>query len=315
MHRAIGSWEAQVRDYLGLRTRLGYRLRTAGEELVLFARHLDKIQHNGPLTADVAIRWAKLPTNAKPEYWAWRLGVVRLFVKHLAATDPGHEVPALEALGRTYARRSPHIYSDEEIAALLDATRMIKPTNALPPHTFRVFFGLLAAAGMRCGEALALQREHVDLVGGRLLILKGKLGKTRDLPLHPSTVDALRAYAERRDTTFRRGRKSESFFLSRRATALDYQRVTMTFRQLRRHLGWNRDPLPRVHDLRHTFAVRNLLRWCRLGHDVDSKIISLTAYMGHAHVTSTYWYLTAVPELMAISTARFEAYATSGVSS
>lgn len=315
MQRAIGPWEAQVRDYLALRSRLGYTLRSTGEELVLFARHLDQIHHRGPLTAGTAIRWAKLPTNAKPEYWAWRFGAVRLFVKHLAATDPRHEVPPVDALGRAYARRSQHIYSDEEIAALLDATRMIKPTNALPPYTFRAFFGLLAAAGMRCGEALALQRDHVDLVGGRLLILKGKLGKTRELPLHPSTVDALQVYAERRDTVFRRGRKSEAFFLSRRATALDYQRVTVTFRQLRRHLGWNSDPLPRVHDLRHSFAVRNLLRWCRAGDDVDSKIISLTAYMGHVHVTSTYWYLTAVPELMAVSATRFEAYATSGASS
>jgi integrase len=315
VQRAIGPWEEEVRDYLALRSRLGYTLRSTGEELLLFARHLDDSGYRGPLTAEIAIRWAKLPTNAKPEYWAWRLGAVRLFVNHLTATDPRHEAPLVDALGRTYARRSPHIYSDEEIAALIDATRMIKPTNALPPHTFRAFFGLLAAVGMRCGEALALQRDHVDLVGGRLLILKGKLGKIRELPLHPSTVDALRAYAERRDTIFRRGRKSEAFFLSRRATALDYQRVTVTFRQLRRHLGWNSDPLPRVHDLRHTFAVRTLLRWCRAGDDVDGKIISLTAYMGHVHVTSTYWYLTAVPELMAISATRFEAYATSGASS
>jgi integrase len=236
-------------------------------------------------------------------------------VKHLTATDPRHEVPAVDALGRAYTRRNPHIYSDEEVAALLDATRVIKPTNALPPHTFRAFFGLLAAAGMRCGEALALQRDQVDLADGRLLILKGKLGKTRELPLHPSTIDALRVYAERRDTAFRRGRKSEAFFLSRRGTALDYQRVTVTFRQLRRQLGWHRDPPPRVHDLRHTFAVRNLLRWCRTGDDIDSKIISLTAYMGHVHVTSTYWYLTAVPELMAISAARFETYANSGAAS
>jgi integrase len=299
VQRTMGPWEALVRDYLALRSRLGYTLRTAGDELVLFARHLENIGHRGPLTVDIAIRWAKLATNAKPEYWAWRLGAVRLFVKHLTATDPRHEVPAADALGRAYTRRNPHIYSDEEVAALLDATRMIRPTNALP-------------AGMRCGEALALQRGHVDLASGRLLILKAKLGKTRELPLHPSTIDALRIYAERRDTILRRGRKSEAFFLSRRGTALDYQRVTVTFRQLRRQLGWYRDPLPRVHDLRHTFAVRNLLRWCRAGNDIDTKIISLTAYMGHAHATSTYWYLTAVPELMAVSAARFETYANSG---
>lgn len=310
--RRVGPWESKVRDYLAFRGGLGFGLRSMGEELGLFARYLQTTGHRGPLTAAVAIRWAKLSTEAQPQYWAWRLGAVRVFAKHLAATDARHEVPAADALGSAYKRRHPHIYTPAEMNELLGATRTIKPVHALPPHTFRAFFGLLGATGLRCGEALGLGREHVDLAEGRLTVAKAKLGKTRILPLHPSTVEALRAYADRRDATFGQRRKSEAFFLSRRGTSLSYQRVTTTFRDLRRQLGWRGHPLPRVHDLRHTFAVNNLLRWSKAGDDIDSKIISLTVYMGHAHITSTYWYLTAIPELMAVTARRFENYARTG---
>jgi integrase len=308
----VGQWEARVRDYLAFRNRLGFSLQTVGAELLRLARYLEANRHSGPLTTAAAIRWARLPVNAKPQYWAWRLHAVRMFAKHLAATDPRHEVPPTGALGRLYPRAHPHIYTPEEIRDLLEEARSLSPVRGLPPHTYRTFFGLLASTGLRCGEAIALRREHVDLREGRLLVVKAKLGKTRALPMHPTTVEALRAYARRRDTTFKKGRESDAFFLSRRGTALSYQRVAATFQALRRRLGWRGDPMPRVHDIRHTFAVRNLLRWCEAGEDVDGKIISLTAYLGHVNPTSTYWYFSAIPELMAIAGQRFEAYARAG---
>jgi len=310
--REVGEWEARVRDYLAFRNRLGFSLQKPGTELLSLARHLEAIGHSGPLTTAAAIRWARLPINAKPQYWAWRLHAVRMFAKHLAATDSRHEVPPAGALGRAYARAHPHIYTPEEIGDLLEEAQSLSPVRGLPPHTFHTFFGLLASTGLRCGEALSLRREHVDLREGRLLVVKAKLGKTRALPLHPTTVDALRAYASHRDATFRKGRESDAFFLSRRGTALTYQSVTVTFRVLRRRLGWRGDPMPRVHDLRHTFAVRNLLRWCEGREDVDGKIISLTAYLGHVNPSCTYWYFSAVPELMAMAGKRFEAYARAG---
>jgi len=311
--RDSGEWEVRVRDYLAFRNRLGFSLRSSGEELVSFARHLEMVRHRGPLTMAAAIRWAKLPTEAKPQYWAWRLNVVRVFAKHLAAVDPRHQVPPAGALGRAFTRAHPHIYTPQEIRDLLEEAGSLKPVRGLPPHTYRTFFGLLASTGLRCGEALALRREHVDLETGRLLVVKAKLGKTRMLPLHSTTVEALRAYARRRDATFKETTRG-AFFLSRRANPLSYERVTVTFRALRRQLGWHRrDPMPRVHDLRHTFAARNLLRWCNAGADVDAKILSLTAYLGHVKPSSTYWYFSAIPELMAIAAKRFEAYARTGV--
>jgi len=312
VHRVMGRWETQVHAYLAHRRQLGYRLRTAGDELVLFARHLDSVCHDGPLTTDACVRWALSAPRARHEYSAWRINAVCGFAKYLAATDPRHEVPTPGLLGRAYDRTQPHVYSPSEIAALLDATRALKPVDALPPHTYRAFFGLLSATGLRCGEALALRREDVDLAVGHLTIVSGKPGRTRVVPIHASVVDELAAYARRRDLAFPRGPKSDAFFLSRRATALSYQRVTDTFVLLRQSLGWRKRPLPRVHDLRHTFAVRTLLRWCEAGEDVDKKILALTTYLGHAHVTSTYWYFSAVPELMAITGRRFAAFAGEG---
>jgi integrase len=308
----MGRWEAQVHAYLTHRRQLGFLLRTSGDELVLFGRYLDSASHEGPLTTETCVRWALSAPRARHEYAAWRLDAVRGFAKYLAATDPRHEVPTPGLLGRAYDRAQPHIYTPSEIAALLDATRTVKPVDALPPHTYRAFFGLLAATGLRCGEALALRRDEVDLAVGRLTVVRGKPGRERVVPIHESVVDELAGYADRRDRAFPRGPKSEAFFLSRRATDLSYQRVTDTFVQLRRLLGWRRRPLPRVHDLRHTFAVRTLLRWCEAGEDVDKKILALTTYLGHAHVTSTYWYFSAVPELMAITGRRFAAFAEKG---
>jgi integrase len=237
---------------------------------------------------------------------------IRSFAKYLATTDPRHEVPSAGILGRLYPRAHPHIYSREEIGQLLEEARSLAPVRGLPPHTYRTFFGLLASTGLRCGEALALRRDHVDLQTGRLLVVKGKRGRTRALPLHRTTTNALRAYARRRDATFRKSPDNDAFFLSRRGNPLQYQRVAVIFRKLRRQLGWGTPPLPRVHDLRHTFAVRNLLRWAEAGEDVDAKIISLTAYLGHVNPSCTYWYFSAIPELMAVAGKRFDAFARAG---
>lgn len=307
--RAMGRWEAQVHEYLAYRRGLGFGLRTAGDELLLFGRHLDSAGHDGPLTTNAAIRWARLAPHARPEYGAWRLHAVRGFVKFLAATDQRHEMPPVRALGRTYPRAQPHIFSPQEVVALLGAATRVKPVDGLPPHTYRAFFGLLAATGLRCGEALGLRRDHVDLELGRLTIVRGKPGRARVVPIHSTVARELAVYADLRDRSFPRGRKSDAFFLSRRGTTLRYASVNITFRRLRRHLGWCGRPLPRVHDLRHTFAVRTLVRWSDAGEDVDGKILALTTYLGHVNPTSTYWYFSAVPELMAITGRRFEAFA------
>ncbi len=301
-----------VRDYLAFRRQLGFSLDTAGEELLLFGRYADRTGHRGPLTIELAVRWAKLPASAKPEYWAWRLHAIRMFAQHRALEDPRTEVPPAGLLGRMYRRAQPHIYSAGQVDALLRAARRLK--RRMRPHTCVAFFGLLAATGLRVGEALGLKREHVDLKTGVLTVVKSKFSKRRLVPLHPSATEAMRRYVGKRDRIHPCPR-SDAFFLSDLGTALTYQRVTVTFRTLRRQLGWQPSSggaAPRLHDLRHTFVVRALLRWYEAGADVNEKIAALATYLGHANVTSTYWYLTAVPELMAATTRRFERYAGQG---
>lgn len=304
--------QSLVQDYLEFRRQLGFTLNTASKELILFGRYADRTGHRGPLTIELVVHWAKLPTNAKPAYWAWRLHVVRMFALHRAVEDPRTEVPPAGLLGRMYRRAQPHIYSAGEIAALVRAAGRLR--RRMRPHTCVALFGLLASTGLRVGEALGLKREHVDLEAGVLTIVKSKGGNGRVVPLHPSATEALHRYAAKREIVHPNPR-SGAFFLSDRGTTLTYERVTVTFRILSRQLGWRASPggmPPRLHDLRHTFAVRALLRWYEAGANVDEKIVALATYLGHVNVTSTYWYLTAVPELMAITASRFERYAGQG---
>ena len=303
---------ALAQEYLVFRRTLGFALGSLGQEVLLFARYADRTGHCGPLTTELMVRWATLTPRASPAYWAWRLHAVRVFAQHRAVDDPQTEVPPAGLLGPTFRRGHPHIYSADEVAALLGAARTLG--RRMRPHTCVALFGLLASTGLRVGEALALQRKQVDLDTGLVTIVKSKAGNSRLVPLHASTTEALRGYGAVRDRIHAHPR-SDAFFLTDRGTALTYQRVTGTFRTLRRQLGWP-TPLggaaPRVHDLRHTFAVRVLLQWYESGADIDAHIATLATYLGHVNVTYTYWYLTAVPELMAISARRFEEYADQG---
>jgi integrase len=213
-------------------------------------------------------------------------------------------------LGPSYRRRAPHIYSEREVADLLGAASQLGPVDGLRSHTYVTLFGLLASTGLRISEALRLTREDVDFAAALLTISRTKFHKSRLIPLHPTTTATLREYADRRDNYHPLVRLS-AFFLTERGTALKDCRVRMTFSTLRRSLGWAglSGPPRRIHDLRHTFAVRRLLRWYEEGADVDHEIAALSTYMGHVKVTDTYWYLTAVPELLAVAGARYERYA------
>lgn len=301
---------ALAEDYLTLRRGLGFAMRIEGAELMRFARYADAIGHRGPVTTELALAWAGLPKEADPLYRARRLDVVRRFAKHRALFDPATEIPPDRVFGPSYRRRSPHIYSEREIASLLRAAGQLGPVGGLRPQTYVTLFGLLASTGLRISEALRLTEKEVDLGAGLLTVSETKFHKSRLIPLHPSTAAALRRYAERRDN-YHPLVRLPAFFLTERGTSLKHCRVLKTFRDLRRDLGWDRlgGPPRRIHNLRHSFAVRRLLRWYEEGADIDNKIAVLSTYLGHVKVTDTYWYLTAVPELLAVAAARYEAYA------
>jgi integrase len=302
----------QVDEYLSQRRSLGYALKIEGEELIRFADYADRLGEGDPLTVDLAVRWALLPHDADPIYSARRLDMVRRFATWRAVFEPRTQIPPKGYLGPSYRRTPPHIYSEQEIHALLQQASTLGPNGGLRPSTYVTLFGLLVSTGLRISEALALTTEDVDLSRGVLTVRASKFKQSRLVPVHASTTKALRDYDERR-ARYHGLVPSRAFFLTELATPLKYLPTLLTFTKLRRQLGWEtedgRRP-PRIHDLRHTFAVRRLLYWYQQDTDVDRKIHILATYLGHVKVSDTYWYLSAVPELMAIAGKRFEQFST-----
>jgi len=303
-----------AKDYLAYRKSLGFQLASAGPLLLQFAEYADRIGHRGPLTTELIVRWVRRPAAGSPGYLARRLDVVRGFARHRAVADPRTEIPPPGLLGSAYRRRTPHIYSETELSALLAAARTLSPSTGLRPYTYATLFGLLACTGLRVSEAVKLTRRDFDWQQGLLAVRQTKFRKSRLVPLHATTLAALRGYAARRDR-LHPAPTTEAFFLTGRGTPLALSSVGVTFWTLRKQLRWStgRDQRqPRIHDLRHTFACRRLQRWYEDGVDVDHAIASLSTYLGHATVSDTYWYLTGTPELLGLATARFERFASPG---
>ena len=299
---------ACVEEYLSFRRGLGFDLGSAACHLRSFARYAEQVQHRGPITVDLAIRWALCTRSLEPAQAARRLAMIRPFARHRALIDPATEIPAADLLGRAPRRRQAHIYSDAEISALLQQAGRMQPRGGLCPKTYVAFFALLLSTGLRLSEACRLTCDDADLRRGLLTVRETKFRKSRYVPLHPSTTRALTRYVAERDAVVPSD-PSSFFFCTQRAPGLKPDTVQSAFGCIRRRLGWTaqgRARRPRIHDMRHTFAVRRLLRWYAEGADVGQKILALSTYLGHAKVTDTYWYLTGVPELLAIASQRFE---------
>ena len=232
------------------------------------------------------------------------MGEARGFARYLRTIDPVTEIPPTGIWPSTAPRAIPYIWTDTEIGALLESTSRLSPLRAV---THRTLFGLLAATGMRVGEAMGLDRGDVELDGGVVTIRDGKFGRSRLVPLHASTSAALRSYAAHRDRLCPAA-TSMTFFVSTAGTALRPGGVRSTFIDLTTGIGLRTATVrPRVHDLRHTFAVRTLIDWHRSGVDIDGRLPVLSTYLGHVNPAGTYWYLSAVPELMQLVAERLVA--------
>jgi integrase len=300
-----------VDEYLNYRRRLGFLLRIEGRMLLAFARYVDCSGHRGPLTTELAVRWARLSPDAAPQYQARRLQVVRGFARYRAIFDPATEIPPEGLLGPAQRRTTPHIYSEAELSALLTAARRLASPTGLRPRTYATLIGLLSCTGLRISEALKLARADVDWDHATLTIHETKFHKSRLVPLHSTTVQALEVYVQFRDRCHPVP-QTDAFFVSERGTPLPHARVQITFRGLRTHLPGPPRPegrAPRIYDIRHTFACRRLLRWYADGVDLDHAVPTLSTYLGHAQVSDTYWYLTGIPELLNLAAARFEQFA------
>jgi len=296
-----------VEDYLTMRRSLGFKLRDMGYCLQYFASFMEQ-EGASIITAELALRWAQQPRGVLPAHWATRLSFVRTFARYWSATDPRTEIPPSGLLPYRPKRATPYIYSDEEIQQILRTASNLSPSTGLRPCTYYTLFGLMAVTGMRISEVIHLCRDDVDFEQGLLTVRLTKFSKFRLIPLHPSTVEKLKIYLNRRDQLYPRPSTSR-FFLSNQGTPLTDCMVRWTFVKLSRQIGLRKtsDSFgPRLHDLRHRFAVTTLLHWYETGADVEQRLPVLSTYLGHAHVTDTYWYLTAIPELLELTKDRLE---------
>lgn len=292
--------------YIAMRRGFGHKLRCEAHLLVRFVAHMER--HGATnIAGKLALDWAT--KEAGLSSWPNRLSAVRGFARHLSSTEPRTEIPPWGIL-RSSRRRTPYIYTDQEIGSLLDAMLAVHSAKGLHRWTFYCIFGLLAVAGLRVGEALRLKRDDVDLDAGILTIHASKFGKSRIIPIHPTTMSVLADYARRRDVQWPTP-VSPTFFIGEQGRALNYSAMILVFRTVARQISL-RQPGdayggPRIHDLRHSYAVATLLRWYRGGEDVEQRLPVLSTYLGHSHVGSTYWYLSACPELMGHAARRLEA--------
>jgi integrase len=300
-----------VRAYLDMRRGLGFKLRDAGKALVDFVLFLEQ-HHASYITQALALAWAQQPSHTQAAHWAQRLSFVRGFARYRSATDPRTQIPPQGLLPFQPKRARPFLYSDDNIRDLLRAALRMKcryERVKLRPWVYYCLFGLLTVSGLRLGEACNLELQDVDLKTAVLTIRGAKFGKDRLVPLHRSTCAVLAKYIAKRRRHWEGRAVSSYLFVSSWGNRLDTGDVHRTFYMLSKQIGL-RGPSdkhgPRIHDLRHRFATMTLLRWYRSGKDVERRLPFLSAYLGHVHVSDTYWYLSAWPELMQQAMSRLE---------
>lgn len=301
----MSAFAQHLEDYLRLRRSLGHQLADARRLLPRFVAHLDAVAAS-TITVEVALAWVQQPVaDPSSSVWLRRMTAVRGFARHMSGIDAMTEVPPLGLVSFRQRWRPPFVYSQADVVALMAEVPRLIPTP-LRAATFQTMIGLLAATGMRVGEAIALGRADVDWAEGVVVVRSAKFDKSRELPLNSTTVEALGAYAALRDRIV--ARPSAPFFVSRKGTPVIYTDFGGKFRELVRATGVGAgSPAPaRVHDLRHSFAVNTLIRWYRHGEDVGALLPRLSTYLGHRTPGYTYWYLSATPELLRLAAARLE---------
>jgi integrase/recombinase XerD len=303
----VSALRVRAEQYLAMRRALGFKLESQGPRLMSFVGFCEErgAEH---VNADLAIAWATQTIRGSSDevYQARRLDTVRIFARHLQALDPATEVPPEDVLSRRYRRIPPYLYPPDEVAALMNAANGLSP--AIRAATWQTLIGLLAVTGMRQGEACHLRRDDVDLQAGTLVITDSKFGKSRLVFLHPSAVTELRAYAQSRDEAFPNP-QVDTFLVNSRGGTLDKHNIQHTFAVLVAAAGIQAPRgrrAPRLHDLRHVFAVATMLDWYRNGDNVQSRLPVLSTWLGHVDPKSTYWYLQAIPELLALAASRLE---------
>lgn len=303
-------WSVRIADYLTHRRQTGFALANDAGRLVDFARFMEQGDHP-VLTSELAIRWARSSKRQSPITWARRIEVLRGFAHYWQQFDTNTEIPPRACFGSCHRRLVPHIFTPEELTALLKSCGQLLPIDGLRPITCRTILGLLAATGLRISEAIHLKRDNVDLREGVLSIREAKFHHSRIVPLHPSTTRALHDYALLRDGKVPTQTGDAPFFLQDNGSGATAGGIRYALQSLCKMLNWQPrgdHERHRLHDLRHTFIVHSTLRCYQNGGAPDREMQALSTYVGHVHVSDTYWYLTGIPELMAIAAERFQGF-------
>lgn len=293
----------RVELYIFHRKCLGYTGRGIESALLNFAQFSDKKDPYAPLTISTATEWVLTSKQNSHKTWSGRIALIHKFAKYYQANDPKNEIPPANMFGSNRCRPEPYIYTKQEIFNLLEITKLLSPKDSLKPVTFKYLLGLLYSTGLRISEAIRLKREDVDLDKGILTIRETKHHKSRYVPVHETTREALYAYSLIRDEKERQPLTLQ-FFIIDGGQPLKLYQAESDFVWLRKKLGMIKKP--RLYDFRHTFACERLLKWHQEGKNINEMMIYLSTYLGHAQITDTYWYLSATPELLSIVSTRFE---------
>jgi integrase/recombinase XerD len=296
---------ARLKHYVAIRRSLGYDLSFSERVLHRFAEfvHAERADH---ITVELFLRWKKQYGSANSHTWCTRLSMVRVFASWLQGFDPRNEVPPLGLISSKQRRPRPYIYTDDQVVEIVAEAGRLPSSYGLRGWTCSTLFGLIAVTGLRVSEAIGFDDKDVDLKEAVLSVRRGKNGKCRFVPLSPCAAERLRAYRAERNRLLGTGRVA--FFLlengerpsdccARYNFALVCQRIGLRERQVFNRHGHG----PRIHDLRHTFAVRTIMDWYRRGLDPDREMLKLSTYLGHTKPELTYWYIEAIPELLQLA--------------
>jgi integrase len=300
----------ELQRYLKIRRSLGYDLSTSERVLKQFVSFLEA-NNETHVTTDLFLQWKQFFGKANQSTWSRRLGMVRLFALWLHSLDPCHEVPHPSLIPSRYRRKQPYIFTDDEVSRIIGAACLLPSKNGFRSITYPAFFGLVSVTGLRISEAISLNDKDVDLKNGIVTLHNGKNGKDRILPVTECTKSHLKEYARKRDWLL--GYSPEPFFVSDEGIRLTDCAVRYNFAIVCQTIGLRAEQRffkhgvgPRIHDLRHTFAVKVILRWYKEDKDIDQEMLKLITYLGHQNISNTYWYIEAIPELLAVASLRAE---------
>jgi integrase len=307
MTRFQSIFAEHLAKYVRLRRQLGLRFVQQEGMLCAFDQYVHERGHQGPLTEELARDFATAVPDASTTVPARRYLVVRHFADYLATFDS--RTPRLDPKAIYRARRQPppYVFTDEDLQRILVGATHFAQRHPVANRAFQAMVGLAACAGLRLREVVSLDLADVDLETGVLVVRHSKFDKDRLVPVHPTMLDVLRAYASVRGQT-PRSIDEAAFFLNARGRRVRRDNVEYLFRQLVRRIDLRPSPRrpPTFHSLRHTFAVRRLVTWYRAGANVQALLPALATYMGHVHYTSTAYYLTATADLLDVAAGRLD---------